>query len=165
MLIREARPGDLESIIEIDNLVSKLAKPDYWRDTFANYVQHRDSRFFLVAEQDQVVKGFIIGEVRACAETWALFRGVVEEVAAVASARGIALTPGLVENILGQAARLEPQTASSLSNDLGAGRRLEIEALNGAVVRLGRESGVPTPLNVAIYGALKPYEGGRRAVP
>ena len=106
-----------------------------------------------------------IGEVRACAETWALFRGVVEEVAAVASARGIALTPGLVENILGQAARLEPQTASSLSNDLGAGRRLEIEALNGAVVRLGRESGVPTPLNVAIYGALKPYEGGRRAVP
>jgi len=65
MLIREARPGDLESIIEIDNLVSKLAKPDYWRDTFANFMHNRDSRFFLVAEQDGVVKGFIIGEVRA----------------------------------------------------------------------------------------------------
>lgn len=103
-----------------------------------------------------------IGEIRECAETWALFRGVVEEIVAVASARGIALTPGLVEALLGQSARLEPQTASSLYNDLMAGRRLEVEALHGTVVRLGRDAGVPTPLNAAIYGALKPYEGGKR---
>jgi 2-dehydropantoate 2-reductase len=35
---------------------------------------------------------------------------------------------------------------------------LEIEALNGTVVRYGREAGVPTPLNLAIYAALKPHD-------
>jgi 2-dehydropantoate 2-reductase len=35
--------------------------------------------------------------------------------------------------------------------DLRTGRRLELESLNGAVVRLGQEVGVPTPLNFAVY--------------
>jgi 2-dehydropantoate 2-reductase len=47
-----------------------------------------------------------------------------------------------------------------MSHDILAGRRLEIEALNGAVVRLGRQAGVPTPLNFAVYAALKPYADG-----
>jgi len=44
--------------------------------------------------------------------------------------------------------------------DLNDGRRLELEALNGTVVRLGREYGVATPINFAIYAALKPYMNG-----
>ena len=40
------------------------------------------------------------------------------------------------------------------------GRRLEIETLNGTVVRLGQERGVPTPANFAVYAALKPYADG-----
>ncbi len=47
--------------------------------------------------------------------------------------------------------------------DLAAGRRLEIETLNGTVVRLGRERGVPTPANFAVYAALKPYAAGAPA--
>jgi ketopantoate reductase len=35
-----------------------------------------------------------------------------------------------------------------------------VETLNGTVVRLGRERGVPTPFNFAIYAALKPFENG-----
>jgi 2-dehydropantoate 2-reductase len=46
-----------------------------------------------------------------------------------------------------------------------AGKRLELEAVTGAVVRMGRELGVPTPLNFAIYGALKPYVDGAPDVP
>ncbi len=107
-----------------------------------------------------------LGEIRACGETWAFYRGVIEEIVAVAAARGIGLSPGVVEGILDQAAQLEPHARSSLYNDLAAGRRLEIEALNGTVVRYGREAGVPTPLNLAIYASLKPYEaGGRPAGP
>ena len=48
----------------------------------------------------------------------------------------------------------------SMAYDLMAGRRLEIETLNGAVVRLGEEYGVPTPLNRAIYASLLPYCDG-----
>jgi hypothetical protein len=36
-----------------------------------------------------------------------------------------------------------------------------LEAMNGTVVRLGLEYGVPTPLNFATYAALKPYADGR----
>ena len=37
--------------------------------------------------------------------------------------------------------------------DLLEGKRLEVESLNGTVVRLGREQGVSTPLNFAVYAA------------
>ena len=47
--------------------------------------------------------------------------------------------------------------------DLNDGKRLELEALNGTVVRLGREYGVDTPMNFAIYAALKPYIDGTPA--
>jgi 2-dehydropantoate 2-reductase len=49
----------------------------------------------------------------------------------------------------------------SMYFDILAGRRLEIEAASGAVVRLGRQYGVPTPYNFAIYAALKPFAAGR----
>ena len=41
-----------------------------------------------------------------------------------------------------------------------AGRRLELESLAGTAVRLGKELGVPTPLNEVVYAALKPYVNG-----
>ena len=44
--------------------------------------------------------------------------------------------------------------------DLLNGRRLELEAFNGTVVRMGRDFSVPTPLNFAVYAALKPYVDG-----
>ena len=53
-----------------------------------------------------------------------------------------------------------PDTRSSQLEDILAGRRLELESLNGEVLRLGRELGVPTPLNFRVYEALKPYEDG-----
>ena len=44
--------------------------------------------------------------------------------------------------------------------DLQAGKRLELEAINGEMVRLGREPGVPTPLNSTIYALLNPFANG-----
>jgi 2-dehydropantoate 2-reductase len=49
--------------------------------------------------------------------------------------------------------------------DLKTGRRLELDSLNGAVVRLGRELGVSTPLNFAIYASLKAYADGPPELP
>ena len=47
-----------------------------------------------------------------------------------------------------------------MHSDILAGRPLELEALNGAVVRAGQAAGVPTPINHFIYAMLKPYERG-----
>jgi ketopantoate reductase len=38
---------------------------------------------------------------------------------------------------------------------------MELEGLNGTVVRLGEARGIPTPLNFAVYAALRPYADGR----
>ena len=48
----------------------------------------------------------------------------------------------------------------SMAFDLLVGRRLEIEALNGTMVRLGKEHNLSLPFNYAIYAALKPYTNG-----
>ena len=39
-------------------------------------------------------------------------------------------------------------------------QRLHCEALDGTIVRLGRELGVPTPIQFTSYAALKPYAAG-----
>jgi 2-dehydropantoate 2-reductase len=47
-----------------------------------------------------------------------------------------------------------------MHTDLMAGRPLELEALNGAVIRAGRATKIPTPINDVIYAMLKPLEKG-----
>ena len=49
---------------------------------------------------------------------------------------------------------------ASMHTDVMSGRPLELEALNGAVIRAGRAGGVPTPINDVIYAMLKPLIGG-----
>jgi 2-dehydropantoate 2-reductase len=50
---------------------------------------------------------------------------------------------------------------SSMLEDLERGKRLELPWLNAAVVRLGREAGVPTPTHQFITAVLKPFQDGR----
>lgn len=64
--IRNAIASDLDAVISLDQLGPEEEKPAYWSSVFDHYV-HRDknNRLFLVAESDNKVMGFIIGEVRA----------------------------------------------------------------------------------------------------
>jgi 2-dehydropantoate 2-reductase len=101
------------------------------------------------------------GTIRATPATWRLYRTILEELAALARASGIALPPDVVDALVGQAERLAPGTRSSLADDLAQGRRLELEALHGHAVRLGERLGVPTPAVFAVYAALQPHAAGR----
>ena len=85
-----------------------------------------------------------------------MFRRLAEEVATLAAAEGIALPGDVVDEICGWAEGLEPDTASSLHDDLVAGRRLELEALHGHVVRRARVHGLTTPACDAVYAILEP---------
>ena len=49
---------------------------------------------------------------------------------------------------------LQPESTSSLQRDLRAGRPSELESLSGAVVRLGRELGLATPVHAELHGTL-----------
>src|SRR5918999_30388 len=106
-----------------------------------------------------------IGTVLADPATHDLFRGTSEEVEAVARAEGVGLPDDFVERALETAAAVEPWGRGALYGDLAGGRRLELESLNGAVVRRGREHGVEAPLNFAIYAALRPYVAGTPDLP
>ncbi len=66
MDIRPATLEHLDAVVALDELHTGLAKPAYWRDIFARYVEStRPNRFFLVAEDGHRLIGFIAGEVRA----------------------------------------------------------------------------------------------------
>lgn len=101
------------------------------------------------------------GILRAIPETWRMYRVIVDELAALAKAAGIALGADTVDRIMAVAAGLAPDTSSSLHHDLLAGRRLELDALHGYAVRLGERLGVPLPTVFAVYAALKPHADGR----
>lgn len=104
--------------------------------------------------------GLSVGQLFAYQETSDLLRGVMSEVEALARARGIALPANAAEESYTSLSKLEAWAKGSMAFDLLDHRRLEVEALNGTVVRLGHERMIPTPLNFAIYAALKPYSDG-----
>lgn len=97
-----------------------------------------------------------VGEIRACPEARQLFRTMVEELAALGRAEGVALGPDAVERTLALMDGLRPDAYSSLYHDLVGGRRLEVETLQGHAVRLGARHGVPTPALFAVYATLRP---------
>jgi 2-dehydropantoate 2-reductase len=72
------------------------------------------------------------------------------EIVGVAEATGASLQKDAVNAVIEQAARLLPQWRSSMARDLDDRRRLEVEALSGAVVRRGLKHGVPTPVHQTI---------------
>lgn len=91
-----------------------------------------------------------------------VFLAAVREAERVGRAADVALPPDVIDRITAYTNSIPPDTKSSLLLDLEAGRRLEVEALQGAVVRVGRQHGVPTPLHEAFYAALRPHAEGRR---
>jgi len=103
------------------------------------------------------------GELRAHEPTWAMYRALVEECAAVGRAEGVALAADVVGAIMQAAQALDPAARSSMYHDLVNGRPLELDALHGHLVRLGRRHGVPTPMASAVYAALLPHARGSRA--
>jgi 2-dehydropantoate 2-reductase len=85
--------------------------------------------------------------------------GLVDEGKAVAAAQGIKLDAD-PEDLIDHAAK--PEVAydhkASMLQDVEARRPTEIDYLNGGIVRFGREHGVPTPLNRAVWSLVKGLE-------
>ncbi|MFN8557751.1 MAG: ketopantoate reductase C-terminal domain-containing protein [Dehalococcoidia bacterium] len=79
------------------------------------------------------------GAVLACEESREVLRRAVSEVAAVARAEGVSLPEDAVESTLSGIARYPATMRTSMERDLSAGRRIELDALSGAVVRHGRQ--------------------------
>jgi 2-dehydropantoate 2-reductase len=98
------------------------------------------------------------GVIRSLPETRRMLERGMREILEVSRAHQVSLTEGIVEKSMGLIDSLAPSATTSLQRDISAGKPSELEAWNGAVVRLGREARVPTPLHEFIYHSLLPSE-------
>jgi 2-dehydropantoate 2-reductase len=103
------------------------------------------------------------GILRSVPETRQMLVGAFEEVLAIGLASGVAASPRAVEKALALVDSLPEDATASLARDIVAGRPSEIEALSGAVARIGGERGVPVPIHRAIHASLLPQERAARA--
>ena len=91
----------------------------------------------------------------------AVILGCMAEIERVGRASGVDLEPNVIQETVDYMEGSLDEMHASMHSDLLAGRPLELEALNGAVVRAGKDAKVPTPVNDVIYAMLVPYLMGR----
>ncbi|MCW5632960.1 MAG: 2-dehydropantoate 2-reductase [Rubrivivax sp.] len=106
-----------------------------------------------------------IGPIRENAQTRAFLLDLMREVVAVGRAHGVDLDADYAEQRLKLADDVAYDMTSSMHHDLERGNRLEVRWLAGAVVELGRQKGVPTPLNRAVADILALHADGGAAAP
>ena len=98
-----------------------------------------------------------IGPLRDLPGFFELALRACEEVASVARAEGIPLPAELAERLREYVIRLPASTRSSLLIDLQSGKRIEVESLQGSVVRRAAAAGVDVPIMQTLYALLKPW--------
>ncbi|MBX3027214.1 2-dehydropantoate 2-reductase [bacterium] len=128
-------------------------------------VDHRASRHIAVMLWDKLawnaafnattaVTQRTVGALLADADGRALVRAAMLEVVAVAQANGVPLAAARVDASLRHSAEELAALKTSMLQDRQRGRRLEYDALNGAVLRAAARHGVPTPVNRVLHDLL-----------
>jgi 2-dehydropantoate 2-reductase len=86
---------------------------------------------------------------------------VAAEITRVAEAEGVPVSEAALNDAIDRIGEAVPLALSSTAQDLMAGRRTEIEDLNGFVVRRGAVHGIPTPVNTTLHALVGLAEAGR----
>ena len=102
-----------------------------------------------------------VGVLCSQSETRRMLEQLMQEIVALSRVRRIDLPQKLIAETLNFLEHLPPDSTASMQRDIMAGRPSELASQNGAVVRMGKEDGVETPLHTFVYHSLLPLE--RRA--
>lgn len=106
-----------------------------------------------------------LGPLLADPDTHQLISDLAAEAALVGRAAGIDLPADVVERTLKVAGTLPAAMKASLAHDLDKGNRIEVEGLQGALIRLANKLSVPVPASRAVYAALKLFADGHASSP
>ena len=98
-----------------------------------------------------------LGDIRETPPAWAMFRDIITEVVQLARLEGVALAEDVVEQQIHFATGLAADSYSSLYHDLTTGRRMELDALHGSVVRRADRLGLAVPASRATFAVLEPW--------
>ena len=102
-----------------------------------------------------------IGPVWGDPFTKGQFLAACREIESLARAEGVPIAADVVERVEPYVDRIPGTMRSSLLIDLQQGKRIEVEALQGAVVRRAAKLGVPVPIMSAFYAVLKLHAAGQ----
>lgn len=100
------------------------------------------------------LSGSSVSQLLSVSEARQVVNDAMDEVLLVAKGLGVPLREDLPEKTINHTEK-QGEIRTSMLVDLENGRKVEIEGLNGAVSRLGKKLGVPTPVNDTLYAALK----------
>lgn len=104
--------------------------------------------------------GLTIAGIQASPDAWSVAQGCAKEAYSVARAKGIALDfddPVAYVKAFGEKI---PNAKPSMLQDHLAGRRCEVDVINGAIPRVGAELGLETPVNSLVVALIKAKETG-----
>ena len=87
-------------------------------------------------------------------------RTTMEEIVAIGQSQGVTFPPRCVESKLEAAIAEAEETQASLQYDLDNGKPLELDDILGAVVKIGREAGIPVPASAALVTVLDNFKKG-----
>jgi 2-dehydropantoate 2-reductase len=102
-----------------------------------------------------------IGGIWGDAKVQEMFYAAAREVAALAAAEGVTISADRFERLTEYMNSIPPTTRSSLLIDLEQGKRIEVEALQGAAVRRAAKHNLPLPIISTLYAVLKPWAQGK----
>jgi 2-dehydropantoate 2-reductase len=101
-----------------------------------------------------------IGPVWADPFTRERFLEGSREIERLARAEGVPVAADIVTRIESYVAAIPGTMRSSLLIDLSQGKRIEVEQLQGSVVRRAERLGLPVPITATLYAVLKPWVHG-----
>ncbi|HUQ43604.1 MAG TPA: 2-dehydropantoate 2-reductase [Candidatus Limnocylindria bacterium] len=104
-----------------------------------------------------------VGDIRGSEAASAMLRSIMDEAWKVGRALGVPLADDLVDRQHALVLAQRDDEGTSLRHDLLIGHRMELETLQGALRRMGRETGIPTPWTDAAYAILQPWANRNEA--
>ena len=98
--------------------------------------------------------GSLVSDVLSIPESRKIVEMAMKETVEVANKKGISLSDDLAEKTVSKTLKAG-EIKTSMLQDRENGKAMEIDSINGAIVRLGHEMNIPVPVNETLYGALK----------
>ena len=143
-----------------EQLRQAFTRVGVWAEIPADITTAIWSKFLFIASVSGVgsVARAPIGVIRSLPGTRKMLQGVMQEVWMVGQAHDVKLPGDSVEKTMAFIDSMPEATTASMQRDIAEGRPSELEAQNGAVVRMGEKHGIPTPVNSFIYASLLPQE-------
>jgi 2-dehydropantoate 2-reductase len=154
----EPSPASLEQVRELARLITDAGMPTKALDD-ARGAQWTKLIFNAATNPIGALTRLTHGAACDRPDLRQLISGLVAEGVAVAEAQRIVLDSD-PDELVTHAQKVAYNHRASMLQDVQARRATEVDFLNGGIVRFGRETGVATPLNEAIWALVRGLEAG-----